>query len=82
MHDCRDRMIVKYAAHRGEIAQIGVDPRHGATGKRLEARQHCRRAVGEIVEHDRRVSRARQLDDDVRSDIPGAAGDEDCFRHG
>ena len=42
----------------------------------------ARRAGREVVEHDGRVAGLRELDDDVRADVAGAAGDEDGVGHG
>ena len=81
MDDRGDRVVVEYAAQPGDVAHVGLDARHHAAGEHFNAWHDGRRAVREIVGDDRRVAGPRQLDDDVRSDVAGAAGDENGISH-
>ena len=66
---------------RRAIADIGSDQRQVRSGQMLEPGQDRRRAIGEIIEDDGSVARARQRDDDVRADVAGAAGDQNRASH-
>jgi hypothetical protein len=55
--------------------------RNDAAREFAQPGDHGAIAVRKIVEHDRRVARPRERDDDVRPDITGAAGHEDCSCH-
>ena len=76
-----DRVVVKDRSQRRLVAHVGGNARYRAPGQRLQAGQHRRRAVGEVVEDDRRVADTRQFDDDMRADIARTAGDQNRIRH-
>jgi len=79
MHDAGDRMVVEEGAQRDDVAHIGVDRGHRTARERLQPREHRGSAVRKIVEHDRRITRASKLDDDVRAHVAGTTGHEDRF---
>jgi hypothetical protein len=72
---------LEHAPQQRGVADVAFDPGDFAADERGEPREDRRRAVGEVVEDDRRGACLRQLDDDVRADVSGAAGDQNDGIH-
>ena len=76
-----DRMVVECRAQLRDVAHVRGHAWHRPPGKRLQPRQHRRRAVGEIVEYNWRIAGLRKFDDHVRANVTRAAGDENGVCH-
>src|SRR5260370_21502890 len=81
MDDSLDAMLGERTRERGAVPYVRDDQRQIGAGEPPEPRQYGLGAVGEIVEDQRGVARSRKRDDDMRTDIAGAAGDQDSGLH-
>ena len=72
-----DRVLGEHAVEQGGIADVALDEGRAAAAQRLEAVEHARVAVVEVVDDDEVVARLGERHAGVRADEAGAAGDED-----
>ena len=82
MHDAGDRMVVERPAERLGVAHVRLDHVDRLAAELGDPRHDVARAVGEVVEDERRVAGLRERAYDVRADVARSARDEDLAVHG
>ena len=73
-----EAMLREHLPQQRLVAQIAHHQRHTAPGDRLDPRQRLAARIHQAVVDHHLEARLQQLDDGVRADIAGAAGDQDA----
>ena len=81
MHRRVNRLLIKHLRERRAVRRVDPVKRRAAAGNLLDAVDHVRAAVREVVRDDDVIAALQQLHGDVRADKARAAGQQNCLTH-